>query len=138
MLTTECVGHAVSAAAHAVLFLTLPGSHSYSCSYHAKELAASNQTQKRLQEAELQHMQQELQLLEQQLELEGAVRAASVSFLAAKAGSLQEATVSWHSRREDDAQSKERELEVCNSGAETANARDHRSLSWEWLQMLAA
>lgn len=82
------------------------------CSYHAKELEAGNQTSRRLQEAQLRRMQEELQLLEQQLEIEGAVRSASVSFLAAKASNLQEASVSWHSRREEDAQNKEREIEV--------------------------
>lgn len=83
------------------------------CSYHAKELAAANQTSKRLQEVQLQHMQQELQLLEQQLDIEDAVRSTTVSFLNSKASSLQEATVGWHSRREEDAQNKEREVEVC-------------------------
>jgi len=82
------------------------------CSYHAKELEAGNQTGRRLQEAQLRRMQEELQLLEQQLEIEGAVRSASVSFLAAKASNLQEASVLWHSRREEDAQNKEREIEV--------------------------
>jgi hypothetical protein len=59
-------------------------------------------------------MQQELQTLEQQLEIEGAVRSTTVSFLNLKASSLQEATVSWHSKREEDALNKERELEVTN------------------------
>jgi hypothetical protein len=59
-------------------------------------------------------MQQELQTLEQQLEIEGAVRSTTVNFLNLKVGSLQEATVSWHSKREDDALNKEQELEVSN------------------------
>lgn len=90
------------------------------CSYHAKELAAANQTSQRLQEVQLQHMQQELELLEQQLDIEAAVRSTTVSFLNSKASSLQEATVAWHSRREDDAQNKEREVEVCPACGHTA------------------
>jgi hypothetical protein len=65
-----------------------------------------------LQEVQLQHVQQKLQLLEQQLDIEDAVRSTTVSFLNSKASSLQEATVGWHSRREEDAQNKEREVEV--------------------------
>lgn len=86
--------------------------HTHTHSYHAKELAAANQTSKRLQQAQLHRMQQELQLLEQQLDLEGAVCTATVSFLNSKASSLQDDSVSWHARREEDAQNKEREVEV--------------------------
>jgi Skp family chaperone for outer membrane proteins len=94
----------------------LSGTH-LAASYHAKELAAANQTSRRLQEVQLQHMQQKLQTLEQQLEIEGAVPATTVSFLNLKAGSLQEATASWHSKREEDALNREQELEVSNSAA---------------------
>jgi hypothetical protein len=60
-------------------------------------------------------MQQELQQLQQQLEVEGRVRAAAVSFLAAKAASHQEAALSWHQRREQDGHGKERAIEVGSS-----------------------
>lgn len=57
-------------------------------------------------------MQQELHLLEQQLEIEAAVSSTTISFLNTKVSSLQEAAVSWHSKQEDDALSKEQEVEV--------------------------
>lgn len=81
----------------------------------------------RLQEAELRHMQQELHLLEQQVGLEDAVRSATVSFLTAKASSWQEASASWHTRRADDAQSKEREVEVGREHAANGSAIAHHS-----------
>lgn len=61
-------------------------------------------------------MQQELQLLQQQLDIEEDVCSTTVGFLNTKSSSLQDAAVSWHSKREDDALSKERELEVSCAG----------------------
>jgi hypothetical protein len=92
-------------------------------SYHAKELAAANQTSRRLQNLQLQHMQQELQLLEQQLDIERAARSTAVSFLNSKASSLHDATVSWHARQEEDALTKEREIEVRHTGPTVASAQ---------------
>lgn len=84
----------------------------YGSSYHAKKLVAANQTSRRLQNLQLQQMHQELQLLEQQLEIERASQSTTVSFLNSKANSLHDATVSWHARQEEDALTKEREIEV--------------------------
>jgi hypothetical protein len=84
----------------------------YGPSYHAKKLAAANQTSRRLQNLQLQNMQQELQLLEQQLDIERASQSTTVSFLNSKASSLHDATVSWHARQEEHALTKEREIEV--------------------------
>lgn len=89
-----------------LLFYLLPNS------YHCKDLAASNQTSRRLQAAELERMQQELALVQQQLDTEASVRAAAVGFLHAKAGSHQESVVAWHARCEEDLLSKERDVEV--------------------------
>jgi hypothetical protein len=81
-------------------------------SYHANDLSAANQTQRRLQAAELERMQQELAQLQQQLEIEASVRAAAVTCLAAKAAHHAESAAGWHTRREEDVVSKEREIEV--------------------------
>ena len=57
-------------------------------------------------------MEQELLLLRQQIDIERNIHAAALEYLSQVSSGLQEQTVSWGTRRDEDLHSKERDIEV--------------------------
>jgi hypothetical protein len=81
-------------------------------SYHEKDLSAANQCARRLQRAELAAMTDKLGLLRQQIEIERSLSTAAVEYLGRVALARQDDAVGWGSKREEDLQAKERQIEV--------------------------
>eukprot|EP00882_Tetradesmus_deserticola_P024171 GHRQ01026403.1.p1 GENE.GHRQ01026403.1~~GHRQ01026403.1.p1 ORF type:complete len:280 (+),score=130.70 GHRQ01026403.1:1215-2054(+) len=90
--------------------------------FHKKDLAATNQATRRQQHSTLDDMEAQLGLLQQQMEIERSVHAAVSDFLSSKAGQLQDDSVGWHGRREEDGRTKERALEVSPAAAACSRA----------------
>jgi hypothetical protein len=80
---------------------------------HAKDAAADGQAAVRVQTGELETTQAQLALLTQKLELERAIGTADAGGLVMHASTLQSDAAGWHMRREEDAASMERRVEVC-------------------------
>lgn len=77
-----------------------------------KELKAGNESSKRLETTRLDDMRKELTLLRQQIEIEKNVHAATGEFLKKLSAKLQEESVKWSQKHEEDLSHKERELEA--------------------------
>ncbi|GAX76182.1 hypothetical protein CEUSTIGMA_g3626.t1 [Chlamydomonas eustigma] len=79
--------------------------------YQDKSSTAKNEHLSRLETTQLEDLRKELVLVQQQIEIETNVSEATEEFLRHLATKLQEQSINWSSRREDDLNSKEMELE---------------------------
>eukprot|EP00197_Chlamydomonas_leiostraca_P007849 CAMPEP_0202859022 /NCGR_PEP_ID=MMETSP1391-20130828/1320_1 /ASSEMBLY_ACC=CAM_ASM_000867 /TAXON_ID=1034604 /ORGANISM="Chlamydomonas leiostraca, Strain SAG 11-49" /LENGTH=393 /DNA_ID=CAMNT_0049538019 /DNA_START=96 /DNA_END=1274 /DNA_ORIENTATION=+ len=92
--------------------------------YIGKDLTAGNEASRRLENTSLADMRRELTLVRQQIDIEASVHAATVDFLRRLATKLQEESINWGSRHDDDLGGKDRDLEQLKQ----AHARDERRL----------
>ena len=72
---------------------------------------------RRLEQTTLDDMRKELALVRQQIEIERSVYAATADFMKKLAGRLQEESIRWSQRHDDDLNNRERDLEVGGSAA---------------------
>ncbi|KAJ9518749.1 hypothetical protein QJQ45_025996, partial [Haematococcus lacustris] len=101
-----------------------------------QEYTAGNEAQRRLENTELSEMRKELTLVQQQIEIESSVHAATVDFLRRLSTRLQEESIAWGQRHDSDLQSKERDLEQLKQN----HMRDERRLreaEERWRQEMA-
>ncbi|KAL6760996.1 hypothetical protein V8C86DRAFT_2545284 [Haematococcus lacustris] len=104
--------------------------------YLSKEYTAGNEALRRLENTELSEMRKELTLVQQQIEIESSVHAATVDFLRRLSTRLQEESIAWGQRHDSDLQSKERDLEQLKQN----HMRDERRLreaEERWRQEMA-
>ena len=87
------------------------------CRYESKEKSALNEHARRLEQTTLDDMRKELALVRQQIEIERSVYAATAAFMKKLAGRLQEESIRWSQRHDDDLNNRERDLEVGGSAA---------------------
>ncbi|GIL95843.1 hypothetical protein Vretimale_1777 [Volvox reticuliferus] len=91
---------------------TLKMDTAVSTRYLSKELTAANEHERRLQRTQLQDLLKELGLVQQQIDIEKAVHATQAEFLRQIAAKMQEDSVSWASRHDEDLAAREKELEM--------------------------
>uniref|UniRef100_A0A6S8JR28 Dynein regulatory complex protein 9 n=1 Tax=Dunaliella tertiolecta TaxID=3047 RepID=A0A6S8JR28_DUNTE len=89
-----------------------------------KDCYAGNETLQRLENTQLADMRKELTLIQQQLEIETGVHETSKEFLKRLSTRLQEESINWNQRHDDDLQAKDRDLELLKQN----HIRDERRL----------
>ncbi|GLC39465.1 Dynein regulatory complex protein 9 [Pleodorina starrii] len=103
---------------------TLKMDTAVSTRYLGKELTAANEHERRLQRTQLEDLLKELGLVQQQIDIEKAVHATQAEFLRQIAGKMQEDSVTWASRHDEDLAAREKELELLKQ----QHARDQLEL----------
>ena len=80
--------------------------------YSELEMLARNKTEKRLQQASLTDLQDEIRSLKTRIEIEKRVHQQNVDFLQRKYSNMQEEALNWMQKHENDTQSKDKEIEI--------------------------
>ncbi|KAG2487554.1 hypothetical protein HYH03_013833 [Edaphochlamys debaryana] len=80
--------------------------------YLQKGLGAGNEHERRLQRTQLEDLLKELGLVQQQIDIEKAVHATQAEFLRQVAQQMQEDSVNWQSKHDEDLAAREKELEL--------------------------
>mmetsp|Transcript_14435 Transcript_14435/g.25193 ORF Transcript_14435/g.25193 Transcript_14435/m.25193 type:complete len:410 (+) Transcript_14435:94-1323(+) len=91
--------------------------------FMGKDSTATNEALRRLENCELADMRKELGLLQHQIEIETSVHQATVDFLRRASTTLQEESISWGTRHDEELAAKGRELELLKQNHVAAERR---------------
>mmetsp|Transcript_39712 Transcript_39712/g.88232 ORF Transcript_39712/g.88232 Transcript_39712/m.88232 type:complete len:409 (+) Transcript_39712:167-1393(+) len=80
--------------------------------FTARDSTAKNEHLRRLEQTQLEDMRKELTLVRQQIEIEANVHAATAEFLRRMATKLQEESINWGARHDEDLYNRDRDLEM--------------------------